>query len=112
MTTSVNTRSPHPFDPLSSSEIEQAISIVTKAHGDLFFNVVSLQEPRKAVMTAWLANPTSPKPARIADVVVIAKGGAVYEGFVDLAAGKITSWDKLNGLQPIVCHPSDQHGRY
>jgi primary-amine oxidase len=105
MPPSANAGLPHPFDPLSSTEIEQAISIVTKAHGDLFFNVVSLQEPRKAVMTAWLANPASPRPPRVADVVVIAKGGAVFEGFVDLAADKITSWDKLNGLQPIVCRP-------
>lgn len=102
MATSNNAGLPHPFDPLSSAEIEQAISIVTKAHGELFFNVVSSQEPRKAEMTAWLADPSSPRPARVADVVVIAKGGAVYEGFVNLGKGKITSWEKLTGLQPIV----------
>lgn len=94
---------PHPFDPLGAEEIEKAISIVTKAHGDLFFNVVSLHEPRKAEMTAWLAGPESaPRPARVADVVVIDKEGKVHEGFVNLAEGVISEWNLLNGLQPIV----------
>ncbi|KAK0671876.1 copper amine oxidase [Cercophora samala] len=94
---------PHPFDPLSLAEIETAVNIVKKAHGQVFFNVVSLQEPRKAEMTAWLANPeTTPRPKRYADVVVIAPGGNVYDGLVDLAEGKITKWDLLDGEQPII----------
>lgn len=94
---------PHPFDPLTLGEIETAISTVKKAHGDVFFNVVSLQEPRKAEMTAWLAAPdTVPRPRRIAEVVVIAPGGKVYDGLVDLAETKITKWDLLDGEQPIV----------
>jgi primary-amine oxidase len=92
----------HPFDPLSAAEIESAISIVKKAHGNVVFNVVSLQEPRKAEMTKWLENPTSPKPNRIADVVVIAEGGQIYDGLVNLKAGQIVSWELLDGLQPIV----------
>lgn len=94
---------PHPFDPLSVEEIRSAIGIVKKAHGNVFFNVVSLHEPRKAEMTAWLASPeSSPRPARIADVVVIAPEGKVYDGLVDLEGGKITKWELLDGLQPIV----------
>lgn len=93
----------HPFDPLTASEIESAISIVRKAHGEVFFNVVSLHEPRKAEMTKWLQDPTSAsRPVRIADVVVIARGGKVYDGLVDLEDGKITKWELLEGLQPIV----------
>jgi primary-amine oxidase len=93
----------HPFDPLTASEIEKAISIVKKAHGDVFFNVVALQEPRKAEMTAWLQGSSSaPKPKRVADVVVIAPGGKVYDGLIDMEAEKITSWELLDGLQPIV----------
>lgn len=95
---------PHPFDPLSKEEIERAISVVKKAHGDeLLFNVVSLQEPRKADMTAWLENPTSaPRPVRIADAVAIASDGKVYDGLVDLSKGSIVSWEVLDGLQPII----------
>ena len=94
---------PHPFDPLSLDEIRTAIDAVKQTHGDVFFNVVSLHEPRKAEMKAWLENPRAfPRPARIADVVVIAPGGTIYDGLVDLAQGKITNWEPLDGLQPIV----------
>ena len=94
---------PHPFDPLSEKEIETAIAVVKKTHGDVFFNVVSLHEPRKAEMVAWLADQDkAPRPPRIADTVVIAPGGKVYDGLVDLATGEITKWELLDGLQPIV----------
>ncbi|KAI1102877.1 copper amine oxidase [Jackrogersella minutella] len=94
---------PHPFDPLTLDEIQSAIGIVKKAHGDVFFNVVSLHEPRKAEMTKWLADPAnSPRPLRIADIVVIAPGGKVYDGLVDLSTGTITKWELLDGLQPII----------
>ncbi len=98
---------PHPLDPLSQVEIQSAIDLVKKTHGELFFNVVSLHEPRKAVMTKWLEDPSAPRPARIADVVVIAPGGKVYDGLVDLASGTITKWELLDGLQPIVNSPSN-----
>lgn len=103
MVSAISDSLPHPFDPLTLDEIQSAISIVKKAHGELFFNVVSLHEPRKADMTKWLADPVNtPRPPRIADTVVIAPGGKVYDGLVDLAAGKITKWELLDGLQPIV----------
>lgn len=47
--------STHPFDPLSSAEIERAVAAVRKEKGDaLHFNAIGLQEPRKAEMLAWL----------------------------------------------------------
>ena len=96
---------PHPFDPLSLSEIETAIHVVKKAHGDVFFNVVSLHEPRKAEMTAWLEQPESvPRPPRIADVVVIAPDGKVYDGLVGVQDAKILQWEHMEGVQPIVRH--------
>jgi primary-amine oxidase len=99
---------PHPFDPLSLEEIQTAISTVKKAHGDVTFNVVSLHEPRKAEMQAWLEKPDSaPRPARIADIVVIAPGSKVYDGLVDIKESKILKWEHMEGVQPIVrlqCH--------
>ncbi|KAJ2893396.1 peroxisomal copper amine oxidase [Zalerion maritima] len=94
----------HPFDPLSASELEDATRLVRKSYGsDLKFNVVSLQEPRKTVMRAWLADPKSnPKPPRVADVVVIDNNATVHEGLVDLDQGKVLAWDKLEGEQPII----------
>lgn len=93
----------HPFDPLTRSEIEKAISIVSKTHGDVIFNVVSLLEPRKAEMTKWLEAPTTaPIPSRVADVVVITPGEKIYDILVDLQEGTITKCELLDGLQPIV----------
>ncbi|KAH8775444.1 copper amine oxidase [Diaporthe sp. PMI_573] len=100
---SVATETHHPFDPLSLQEIETVITSVKKAHGDVFFNVVSLHEPRKAEMSAWLADPEkSPRPARIADVVVIAPGGKVFDGLVDVKTASIKHWEQLDGAQPII----------
>lgn len=94
---------PHPWDPLSPEEIQTAISTVKKAHGDVTFNVVSLHEPRKAEMQAWLEKPDSaPRPARIADIVVIAPGSKVYDGLVDVKEGKILKWEHMDGVQPII----------
>lgn len=103
---------PHPFDPLSLDEIETTIALVKKAHGEVLFNVVSLHEPRKAEMAAWLAEPEkAPRPARVADVVVIAPGGTVYDGLVDIKSGTITHWEQLDGLQPIVRSSCDRYMR-
>lgn len=100
---SIATEIPHPLDPLSLEEIETVITSVKRAHGDVFFNVVSLHEPRKAEMSAWLASPDKlPRPARVADVVVIASGGKVFDGLVDVKTATIKHWEQLDGLQPII----------
>ncbi|KKA27262.1 hypothetical protein TD95_004093 [Thielaviopsis punctulata] len=94
----------HPFDPLLPDEITKAITIVQKSHGpNLLFNVVSLQEPRKAEMKAWLAAPeTAPKPKRVADIVAIDQNGTAHDGLVDLESGAIISWVAAPGCQPII----------
>jgi primary-amine oxidase len=94
---------PHPFDPLSSSEIEAAVAIISKEHEGLYYNTVTLHEPRKAQMLSWLADPShTNKPHRVADVVAIAKGGKVYEGLVDLEEKKTVKWESIEGVQPLV----------
>ena len=95
---------PHPFDPLSAAEIEKAVAIINKVHAPLFYNAVTIHEPRKAEMLAWLADPERVKrPSRVADVVAIRKGGTVYDGLVDLDEGRILSWESTDGVQPLVC---------
>ncbi|KAM6508504.1 Amine oxidase [Fusarium falciforme] len=94
---------PYPFDPLSPEEIKVAVTIVKKAHGDVKFNVVSLEEPRKAEMTAWLANPDGAhRPRRVADVVVIGPTGKIFQGSVDLETPRISKWKQVDGAQPII----------
>ncbi|KAI9830750.1 MAG: Copper amine oxidase [Sarea resinae] len=94
---------PHPFDPLSTAEIEKAVSIIRKEHGSLFYNAITLWEPRKAEMMEWLAEPESaPRPHRVADVVVVAKGSKVYDGLVDLNEEKLLKWESTEGVQPLI----------
>jgi hypothetical protein len=94
---------PHPFDPLSATEIEEAVAIVRKEHASLFYNAVTLHEPRKAAMMAWLADPEHKhRPHRVADVVAIGRGSKVYDGLVDLTEKKILAWEYTEGVQPLV----------
>lgn len=94
---------PHPFDPLSNAEIETVSAIIRKEHGKVFYNAITLLEPPKKEMLKWLADPAATTtPARIADVVVVAPGGKVFDGLVDLAAAKITKWELMEGVQPLV----------
>ena len=132
----------HPFDPLSAAEIEAAVAVVRRekcAIGELFhFNAVSLAEPKKAEMLAWLEQPESnPRPKRIADVVALGKG-MVYDSLVDLdeevevenginghsngdlngeskegekkkLKGKVIKWEGVEGVQPLVrIYPSNR----
>ncbi|KAF2086914.1 hypothetical protein K490DRAFT_74133 [Saccharata proteae CBS 121410] len=93
----------HPFDPLSAAEIEKAVAVVKKEHTGLFFNAITLWEPRKAVMMAWLKDPEhTPRPPRTADVVCIGAGSKVYDGIVDLDEEKIVSWELTDGVQPLI----------
>ena len=95
--------SPHPFDPLSGNEIKEAVEIVRKEHEELFFNAITLWEPRKAEMSAWLASPESaPRPRRMADVVAIGRGSKVYDAVVDLEEKKIVKFELTEGVQPLV----------
>ena len=94
---------PHPFDPLSATEIEKATAIVRKEHGSLFFNAVTILEPRKVEMLAWLADSEhTVRPHRVADVVAIGKGSKVYDGLVDLDEEKIVKWELMEDVQPLV----------
>ncbi|GAB7347943.1 hypothetical protein MBLNU459_g5454t2 [Dothideomycetes sp. NU459] len=94
---------PHPLDPLSGKEIKAAVAIIKQEHDGLFFNTVTLWEPRKAQMMAWLASPeTVERPHRVADVVAIGRGSKVYDGLVDLDEGKIVKWELTPGVQPLI----------
>lgn len=94
---------PHPFDPLSEAEIERAVAVIRAEHPDVFFNAVTLWEPRKAEMLLWVKDPEhTPRPQRVADVVCIGRGSKVYDGHVNLDEGKIVSWAVTDGVQPLV----------
>ena len=94
---------PHPFDPLSESEIEKAVAVIRKEHSDVFFNAITLWEPRKVEMMKWIKDPEhTERPHRIADVVCIGRGSKVFDGHVNLNEEKIVSWELTDGVQPLV----------
>ncbi|KAI6716915.1 hypothetical protein JHW43_000648 [Diplocarpon mali] len=94
---------PHPFDPLSNAEIEAAVAIISKEHGKLSYNAVTLREPPKKEMLKWLEAPaTAPLPTRVADTVALAPGGKVFDGLVDLKARKVIKWEEMEGVQPLI----------
>lgn len=94
---------PHPLDPLSESEIEAAVAIVRKEYPEVAFNAITLWEPRKAEMMAWVANPKgAARPPRVADVVCIGKGSKVFDAIVSLTESKIIKWEITEGVQPLV----------
>ncbi|PQE03998.1 peroxisomal copper amine oxidase protein [Rutstroemia sp. NJR-2017a BVV2] len=94
---------PHPFDPLSNAEIEKAVEVIRAEKGQVHYNAITLYEPRKAEMLKWLESPqTVSRPKRIADAVVIAPGGKVYDGLVDLVEGKVLKWEHVDGVQPLA----------
>jgi primary-amine oxidase len=93
----------HPLDPLSTEEIAAVVAIVKKEWPDVHFNAVTLQEPRKAEMQKWLADPeTVPRPHRTADVVAIGRGSKVFDGLVDLKENRILKWELTEGVQPMI----------
>ncbi|KGY15832.1 hypothetical protein PABG_11069 [Paracoccidioides brasiliensis Pb03] len=95
---------PHPFDPLSSSEIDAAVAIIRAGYdGSLKINTVTLREPQKAEVVAWLADPqNNPRPHRAVDIVAISPGGKVYDGIVDLTDKKVLQWKHTEGVQPLI----------
>lgn len=102
--------SPHPFDPLSNAEIEAAVAIISREHGKLSYNAVTLREPPKKEMLKWLEAPkTTPLPARVADIVALAPGAKVYDGLVDLSAEKVIQWEQMEGVQPLVGVSANPH---
>jgi Cu2+-containing amine oxidase len=94
----------HPFDPLTASEISLAVSIIQREYSSLalHFNTVTLKEPPKATMLAWLGDSSLPRPHRIADIVAVGRGSKVYDGLVDLQDEKITAWECVPGVQPLI----------
>ncbi|KAK9469689.1 copper amine oxidase [Lipomyces arxii] len=96
----------HPLDPLSAAEIKAAAAIVKAAYPDknLTFNVISLADPRKSEFLAWSAAPEKTSvPAREVDIVALEAGvSGVWEGLLDLTAGKVLSFELVTGVQPIL----------
>jgi primary-amine oxidase len=93
---------PHPCDPLTAAEIEQAVAAVRASHADLRtmrFPLVRLDLPAKEAVRQHPAQ----QPPRLAFVVVYDRDTAMtFEARVDLDEGTVTSWKHIEGVQPAI----------
>jgi primary-amine oxidase len=93
---------PHPYDPLTPAEIERAVAVIRASHAELRamrFPLVRLDLPAKEVVRQFPAR-RSPRSAFV--VVYDCDTVATYEARVDLAAGTVTSWEHIPGVQPAI----------
>jgi primary-amine oxidase len=95
----------HPLDPLTLEEMQRACDLLRAARGlgeEARFPVVELLEPSKAEV---LAHRAGGSPGRAAFLVVIDKARhETSEAVVDLAAGRVRSWERL----PLDASPYGQ----
>ena len=94
-------QNPHPLDPLSASEIQQAAALcrARNTSDKLRFVSIALQEPAKSDVYAFTPGA---EIARRAFVVMLDRAdGNVYEAIVALSGCSIESWQHLPGVQTI-----------
>jgi primary-amine oxidase len=93
----------HPYDPLSSEEIERAVRAVRAERPDLAslrFPTVRLAPPDKAAVRRH--DPSHPVPRAAFLVAYDRDRGATFEARVDLAENTVTSWRHVEGVQPAI----------
>ena len=93
--------SAHPLDALSTAEIGAAISVLRAAgHADAAtrFPLITLAEPDKEAVVAWQPGQNFARKV----FVVARQQRTVYEGLVDLAAGKLERWEAVPNVQPAI----------
>jgi primary-amine oxidase len=93
--------SAHPLDALSAAEIGAALSVLRAAgHADAAtrFPLITLAEPDKETVLAWHSGQSFARKA----FVIAREQRLVYEGVIDLAAGKLERWDAVPGVQPAI----------
>lgn len=91
-------------DPLSADEITTAATLLRqRAHPTaLKFNCITLHEPLKAELNAFLSG-TGPRPARRAFSIILKTGTPeVSEAIVNLTAKKVESWKNVKNVMPTL----------
>ncbi|QDU28149.1 Copper methylamine oxidase precursor [Anatilimnocola aggregata] len=93
----------HPLLPLTEAELNRSVDLICAGHGkrgELLFPMLALQEPTKQELHGLAAGKSVPR--RASAVVLDRQARRSYEATVDLAAGKLTSWQELPGIHPTV----------
>ncbi len=93
----------HPLDPLTASEIEEAVAILRAGRQlgpRVRFETVVLKEPAKAAVRDFAEGDVIQRDVFL--VVLDNEEEATYEGVVSLNDGKVTSWKHIPGAQPRI----------
>ena len=90
----------HPLDPLTPDEIRTAVQAARADDrlGTAAFPSITLQEPPKAEMLAWLPGRALARQARVQAMTV----DRTYELVVDLTAKRLTSVVERTGVEPPI----------
>lgn len=93
----------HPLDPLSGSEITNAVEILKaagKLHADARFATIELKEPAKEEVLRW--QPGSPFSRRAFAILYYRATNQTFESVSDLETGQVVSWKEIHGVQPYA----------
>ncbi|HEY6795097.1 MAG TPA: primary-amine oxidase [Kineosporiaceae bacterium] len=93
----------HPYDPLTSAEIECAAAAVRSARPDLRsprFPLIRLDYPSKDAVRTF--DPAQPPPRTAFVVVYDTADATTYEARVDLATAALTEWVHRPDVQPAI----------
>ena len=94
---------PHPLDPLTGEELQQAIGIIRRERGldpRALFEQVRLKEPGKATVREFRHGDVIQREAFA--VVLDRNAQKTFEAVVDLNEGRLKSWQHLVGVQPCI----------
>ena len=89
----------HPLDQLSYQEVWRALEILRDAgrlDAETTFSQLTLSEPDKDAVRAWREGDDMPRAA----YALVRQGDDTFEATVDLAAGEVSAWTELTGVQP------------
>jgi primary-amine oxidase len=98
----------HPLDPLSADEVAATTAVIRASErysslpGTVRFITMELREPDKEAVLAWAADGAA-SPPRESFTVLLAQGdGSTHEVVTSLESGEVTSWTRLEGVQPLA----------
>ena len=91
----------HPLDRLTAKEYATVVEVLKSTnHADLKsrYPLITLEEPSKDEVSNWKPGQELTRQA----FVVVKRGPETFEGVVDIGAGKVISWEQIEGVQPGI----------
>src|SRR5260370_15845706 len=93
----------HPLEPLTPEEIAAAVAIVRAGQAraeHMRFVMVKLHEPPPEVALSYKPGDSVPREVFLSLLDKMDGKGAAYEAIVNLTEGEVSSWKRIEGVQP------------